>query len=85
MLDRITPTNKKGAIHGVNNAVFKFSTAVFQLALGVLADNFGSLLTLWICVGVRYVNYFVLRSSDWKSLINLHLHNSSFLASLPAW
>jgi len=56
MLDRITPTDKKGAVHGINNAIFKFSAAVFQLALGIVADKFGSLLTLWICVGVRYVH-----------------------------
>ena len=36
--------------------IFKFSVAVFQLALGIVADKFGSLLTLWICVGVRYVH-----------------------------
>lgn len=86
MLDRITPADKKGAVHGVNNAVFKFSVAVFQLALGIVADKFGSLLTLWICVGVRNVHchdHIVheairLEKSDYAQLLLL----VSFFASL---
>lgn len=54
MLDRITPLDKKGAIHGINNAIYKFSAAVFQLLLGWLADKYDFYLALWICAGVSF-------------------------------
>mmetsp|Transcript_35724 Transcript_35724/g.76306 ORF Transcript_35724/g.76306 Transcript_35724/m.76306 type:complete len:384 (+) Transcript_35724:609-1760(+) len=41
-------------VQGLNNAIFKFTAAVFQLVLGIMADKFGSSLVLLICVGVSF-------------------------------
>merc|ERR1711862_897476 len=55
MIDEITPADKKGFVQGVTSTIQCLSGTVSTFSLALVADAYGTIFTMWLCVGLTFL------------------------------
>lgn len=58
MLDRVSPSSKRGFTQGMNTTVMNLGQAMFPWLFGLISDIIGVETTIWICVGLSFAAAF---------------------------
>ena len=54
MLDRISPTSKRGFTQGLNTSIMNLGQAIFPWVFGLMSDGVGVETTIWVCIGISF-------------------------------
>mmetsp|Transcript_16172 Transcript_16172/g.36970 ORF Transcript_16172/g.36970 Transcript_16172/m.36970 type:complete len:688 (-) Transcript_16172:1697-3760(-) len=58
MLEATSPPDKRGFSQGCNITVMNFGAALSPFVLGVISDNLGTPVAIWICVAISFLSAF---------------------------